>query len=79
VVTGTARKWWQISKRRKIRMTHPMALIEGHSAKGPFAYIPRHSVLICGRYTETREVFGDWQRFTSARGVGRADFAAEAP
>jgi len=39
-----------------------MTLIEGHSAKGPFAYIPRHSVLICGRYTETREVFGDWQR-----------------
>ncbi|MFT4795381.1 MAG: hypothetical protein ACJAVR_002827 [Paracoccaceae bacterium] len=56
-----------------------MTLIEGHSAKGPFAYIPRHSVLICGRYTETREVFGDWQRFTSARGVGLADFAAEAP
>ena len=48
-------------------------------SKGPFAYIPRYSVLACGRYDETKEVFSDWERFVSSRGVGLQDFSLEEP
>ncbi|MFT4795050.1 MAG: cytochrome P450 [Paracoccaceae bacterium] len=70
---------WDVDPYAPEVLANPAPFAEALRAKGPFAYIPRHSMLICGRYTETREVFGDWQRFTSARGVGLADFAAEAP
>lgn len=48
-------------------------------ACGPFAYIPKYSVLACGRHAEVSEVFSDWERFTSARGVGLQDFALQEP
>jgi cytochrome P450 len=48
-------------------------------SKGPFAYLPRYSVLACGRYEETKEVFSDWERFVSSRGVGLQDFSLEEP
>lgn len=48
-------------------------------AKGPFVYIPKYSILSCGRYLETKEVFSDWERFVSSRGVGLQDFSLEEP
>ncbi|MCV3211335.1 cytochrome P450 [Mesorhizobium sp. YC-39] len=42
--------------------------------RGPFVHIPRYAILACGRFNETREVFSDWQRFVSSRGVGLTDF-----
>lgn len=47
--------------------------------QGPFAYIPKYAILACGRYVETKEVFSDWERFVSSRGVGMADFKATEP
>ncbi|WP_163268512.1 cytochrome P450 [Chelativorans alearense] len=47
--------------------------------KGAFVYIPRYALLACGRYDETREVFSDWERFVSSRGVGLADFHVAKP
>jgi cytochrome P450 len=47
--------------------------------KGPFVYIPKYAILACGRYTETKEVFSDWERFVSSRGVGLADFKLTEP
>lgn len=44
-------------------------------AKGPVVYIPKYSVLAVGRYPETKEIFSDWERFVSSRGVGLDDFA----
>ena len=29
-------------------------------SKGPFSYIPKYSMLACGRFEETKEVFSDW-------------------
>ena len=46
---------------------------------GPFAYIPKYSVLASGRYDVVREVFSDHERFVSSRGVGLSDFAVEEP
>ncbi|MBL4667033.1 MAG: cytochrome P450, partial [Sneathiella sp.] len=43
-------------------------------SKGPFVYIPKYSVLACGRYDVTKEVFSDHNRFVSSRGVGLQDF-----
>ena len=48
-------------------------------SKGPFAYLSRYSILACGRYEETKEVFSDWRRFVSSRGVGLQDFSLEEP
>jgi len=48
-------------------------------AKGPVVYIPKYSVLACGRYEETRQIFGDHTRFVSSRGVGLNDFRHEKP
>jgi 4-methoxybenzoate monooxygenase (O-demethylating) len=47
--------------------------------KGPFAYIPKYAILACGRHPEVKEVFSDWQRFVSSRGVGLQDFSLEKP
>jgi len=48
-------------------------------SKGPFVFIPNYSILACGRYKETKEVFSDWERFVSSRGVGLQDFNLEEP
>lgn len=46
---------------------------------GPFAYLPKYSVLASGQYEVVREVFSDHERFVSSRGVGLSDFAVEEP
>lgn len=46
---------------------------------GPFAFIPKYSVLASGCYDVVREVFSDHERFVSSRGVGLSDFAVEKP
>lgn len=46
---------------------------------GPFVYIPKYNILVCGRYKEVQEVFSDWKRFVSSRGVGLEDFKKEKP
>ena len=43
-------------------------------AQGPMAFIPKYAVLAVGRYAETKEVFSDYSRFVSSRGVGLDDF-----
>lgn len=48
-------------------------------AKGPFVYIPKYGILACGRYAQTKEVFSDWERFVSSRGVGLQDFKLDEP
>lgn len=47
--------------------------------KGPFVYIPKYAILACGRHPEVKEVFSDWQRFVSSRGVGLQDFSLKTP
>jgi cytochrome P450 len=48
-------------------------------AAGPFARIEAYGILACGRYKEVQEVFADWHRFVSSRGVGLSDFETEKP
>lgn len=48
-------------------------------AAGPFVRVEKYGILACGRYKEVQEVFSDWQRFVSSRGVGLTDFKTEKP
>ena len=47
--------------------------------RGALVYLPRYAALACGRYRETREIFSDWKRFVSSRGVGLTDFRHAQP
>jgi 4-methoxybenzoate monooxygenase (O-demethylating) len=46
---------------------------------GPLANVEKHGILACGRFKETQEIFADWTRFVSWRGVGLSDFKVEKP
>lgn len=45
----------------------------------PVVAIPRYGVLAAGRIGAVERIFRDWRTFSSARGVGLADFAREPP
>ena len=70
---------WDIDPYDPAVLTNPTDYYGELRSKGPFAYIPRYSILACGRYDETKEVFSDWARFVSSRGVGLQDFSLEEP
>jgi len=46
---------------------------------GPVARLRRHGVYAVGRHAEVRAVLQDWETFSSAAGVGLADFRREKP
>ena len=70
---------WDIDPYDPQVLTNPIDYYTELRSKGPFVYIPAYSVLACGRYDETREIFSDWERFVSSRGVGLQDFSLEKP
>ena len=47
--------------------------------KGPFVYIPKYSILVCGKHEIVKEVFSDWRRFVSSRGIGLQDYKYSKP
>ena len=70
---------WDVDPYDRAVLSDPWNYYAELRSKGPFAYIPRYSILACGRYDETKEVFSDWERFVSSRGVGLQDFSIEEP
>jgi len=46
---------------------------------GPVAWLPQYEVYAVGRHAEVRAALQDWQAFSSAAGVGLADFRREKP
>jgi cytochrome P450 len=60
-------------------LSDPRPYYERLRAAGPFVRLERYGILACGRYKEVQEVFSDWQRFVSSRGVGLSDFKIEKP
>ncbi len=57
----------------------PVEYYRALRAHGPLVYIPRYGVCASGHIAVVEAVFRDWRRFSSARGVGLADFAREPP
>jgi len=70
---------WDVDPFAPEILTDPIDYYTELRAKGPFAYIPKYSMLACGRYDEAKEVFSDHERFVSGRGVGLQDFKLEEP
>lgn len=46
---------------------------------GPVVFLERYGVWAMGRHGEVAHVLGDWETFSSAAGVGLADFRKEPP
>jgi 4-methoxybenzoate monooxygenase (O-demethylating) len=46
---------------------------------GPVVYLPAYDIHAVARYDDVRDMLMDWGSYTSARGVGIADFAKEKP
>ena len=46
---------------------------------GPVVYLERYGVWAMGRHAEVAHALGDWETFSSAAGVGLADFRKETP
>jgi 4-methoxybenzoate monooxygenase (O-demethylating) len=46
---------------------------------GPVAYLPRYDIFAVARYEDVQAMLLDWGSFSSARGVGLADFGREKP
>ena len=46
---------------------------------GPVCYLERYGVWAMARHSEVAHVVGDWETFSSAAGVGLADFRKEPP
>lgn len=70
---------WDIDPYAPDIQTDPIPFFADLRAKGPFAYLPKYSMLICGGYDVTKEVFSDHERFVSSRGVGLQDFCIGKP
>ena len=70
---------WDVDPYDSGILANPDAYYAELRMQGPFAYASRYSILICGRYEETREVFSDHTRFVSSRGVGLTDFRHAKP
>lgn len=70
---------WDVDPYAAAIQTDPIPFFSELRAKGPFAYLSRYSMLICGGYDVTKEVFSDHTRFVSSRGVGLQDFSMGEP
>jgi len=70
---------WDVDPYDTAILSNPTDYYAELRSKGPFVYIPKYSVLACGRHKENKEVFSDWERFVSSRGVGLQDFKLEKP
>ena len=46
---------------------------------GPVVYLPRYDLFAIARYANVQAALTNWRDFSSARGVGLADFAREKP
>ncbi|MEH6646233.1 cytochrome P450 [Sulfitobacter sp.] len=65
---------WDIDPYAPEILAKPEAYYAELRAKGPVVFIPKYGILAVGRFAETKEVFSDYSRFVSSRGVGLDDF-----
>lgn len=65
---------WDVDPFDEAILADPASYYAELRARGPVVYIPRWSVLACGQYATTKEVFSDHENFVSSRGVGLNDF-----
>ncbi|HEU5448227.1 MAG TPA: cytochrome P450 [Acidimicrobiia bacterium] len=60
-------------------LVDPYAFYERMREAGPVVFLERYGVWAFARHAEVAEALGDWETYSSAAGVGLADFRKEAP
>ena len=60
-------------------LVDPYRFYERVRDAGPVVFLERYGVWAVGRHSEVAHVLGDWEAFSSAAGVGLADFRKETP
>jgi len=70
---------WDVDPYDEVILAAPEDYFAELRRLGPLVFIPRYAILASGRFLPTREIFSDWQRFVSSRGVGLTDFSLETP
>jgi cytochrome P450 len=60
-------------------LVDPSGFYERVRDAGPVVFLGRYGVWAMGRHREVAHVLGDWETFSSARGVGLTDFSKEKP
>ncbi|GII85533.1 cytochrome P450 [Sphaerisporangium siamense] len=56
-------------------LTDPFPLYKQIRDTAPAVYLPRYGAWAMGRYADVRGALGDWESFSSARGIGLNDLA----
>ena len=60
-------------------LVDPYAFYARMRDAGPVVFLDRYGVFALARHAEVAEALGDWETYSSAAGVGLADFRKEPP
>ena len=70
---------WDVDPYDEALLSDPWDYYRDLRERGALVWLSRYGIWAVGRWAEVREVFGDWRRFCSSRGVGLQDFQRETP
>ena len=70
---------WDIDPYAEEVLRDPIPYYAELRAKGPLTWLGRYGIFAAGRHAQVQEIFSDWERFVSSRGVGLTDFKTETP
>ncbi len=70
---------WDIDPYDPAVLSDPVPYYDALRRRGPLVWLDRYGIFAAGRHPEVQEIFSDWQRFVSSRGVGLTDFKTETP
>lgn len=70
---------WDVDPYDPMILAQPEPFYEELRMRGPLVWLERYGVFATGRYDMVREIFSDWSRFISSRGIGITDFGTETP
>ncbi len=70
---------WDVDPYDEDILRDPYAYYTELREHGGIVWLSRYGIWAVGRQEDVRDVFSDWRRFCSSRGVGLTDFKTEAP
>lgn len=70
---------WDVDPYAEDVLRDPVLYYTALRARGPLTWLTRYGMFAAGRHPEVQEIFSDWERFVSSRGVGISDFKLEKP
>lgn len=70
---------WDIDPYDEAVLCDPYEFHAGVRERGPVVWLTQYGTWATGRHQHVHDIFSDWERFCSGRGVGLSDFAKETP